>query len=60
MNKAIVTYASLDGMKAAELLDWRALHAHERRRALAELTLAAYRMKEPAPDVRRIQRSSPT
>ena len=57
MNKAIVTYTSLNEMKAAEFLDWRALPAHERLRAVAELTLAAYHMKEPAQDVRRIQRT---
>ena len=57
MNKAIVTYTSLDEMKAEEFREWRALPAHERLRAAAELTLAAYRMKEPAQDVRRIQRT---
>jgi len=57
MNKAIVTYTGLDEMKAEEFREWRALPAHERLRAAAELTLAAYRMKEPAQDVRRIQRT---
>ena len=57
MNKAIVTYTSLDDMKAEELREWRALPAHERLRAVSEITLAAYRMKEPAQDVRRIQRT---
>ena len=57
MNKAIVTYASLDEMKDAELREWRALPAHERLRAVAEMTLAAYRMKEPSQDVARIQRT---
>ena len=57
MNKSIVAYASLDEMKAAELREWRALPAHERLRAVSELTLAAYRMKEPSQDVRRIQRT---
>ena len=57
MNKVIVTYTSLDEMKAAELLEWQALPAHERLRAVSELTLAAYRIKEPTQDVRRIQRT---
>ena len=57
MNKAIVTYASLEEMKAEELREWRALPPHERLRAVAEITLAAYRMKEPTQDVRRIQRT---
>jgi len=41
MNKAIVTYASLDDMKDAELRQWQALPAYERLRAVAEMTLAA-------------------
>ena len=57
MNKTIVTYASLDEMKAAELREWQALPAYERLRAVAEMTLAAWRMKEPSLDVDRIQRT---
>ncbi len=57
MNKAIVTYNSFDEMKAAELREWQALPAHERLRAVAEMTLAAYGMKEPSQDARRIQRT---
>ena len=57
MNKAIATYASLEEMKAEELREWRALPPHERLRTVAEITLAAYRMKEPTQDVRRIQRT---
>ena len=57
MNKAIVIYASLDEIRAEELREWCALPAHERLRAVSEITLAAYRMKEPTQDVRRIQRT---
>ena len=57
MNKSIVAYTSLDEMKAAELREWQAMPPHERLRAVAELTLAAYRMKEPSHDARRIQRT---
>ncbi len=57
MDKSIATYASLDEMKAAELREWQALPAHERLRAVSELTAAAYRMKEPSQDVQRIQRT---
>ena len=57
MNKEIVAYASLDEMKTAELREWQALPGHARLRAVSELTLAAYRMKEPSCDVRRIQRT---
>ena len=57
MNKAIVTYTSLEEMKAAEILEWQAVPAHERLRAVAELTCAAYQIKGPTQDVRRIQRT---
>ena len=57
MNKAIVTYASLDEKKDAELREWQALPAHERLRAVAEMTLAAWRMKEPSLDVPRMERT---
>lgn len=57
MDKTITTFASLEDMKAAELREWQALPAHERLRAVAEMTLAAYRMKDPSDDVVRIQRT---
>ena len=57
MNEEIVAFASLEEMKTAELREWQALPGHERLRAVSELTLAAYRMKEPSLDVRRIQRT---
>ena len=57
MDKTISRYASLDEMKADEYRDWQQLPVHERMNAVAEITLAAYRMKEPAPDVRRLQRT---
>ncbi len=57
MNKSIVTYTSVDEMKDAELRDWRALPVHERLRAVAEMTLAAYRMKEPSLDVPRMEKT---
>jgi hypothetical protein len=57
MDKAISTYTTLDQMKSDEYRDWQELPAHERMSAVAELTLAAYRMREPALDVRRLQRT---
>jgi hypothetical protein len=57
MDKALSVYNGLDGMKADEYRAWQELPAHQRMSAVAELTLAAYRMKEPAPDVRRLQRT---
>jgi hypothetical protein len=57
MNKAIAVYSSLEEMKAAELREWQALPAGDRLRAVSELTAAAYGVKEPSQDVRRIQRT---
>jgi hypothetical protein len=57
MDKTVRKYASLDAMKEAEYRDWQGRPAHERMSAVAEITLAAYRMKEPALNVRRLQRT---
>ena len=57
MDKTITVYTSFEEMKAAELREWQALPAHVRLRAVAEMTLAAYGMKEPPQDARRIQRT---
>jgi len=56
MNKTITAFSSLKEMKAAELREWQSLPAHERLRAVGEMTLAAYQMKDPSQDVARIQR----
>jgi hypothetical protein len=57
MDKAIRKFVSLDEMKADEYRAWQELPAHERMKAVAEITLAAYQMKEPTADVRRLQRT---
>ena len=57
MDKVIQQYSSLDALKADEYRDWQALPPHERMRAVAEITLATYQMKEPARNVRRLQRT---
>jgi hypothetical protein len=57
MDKVITSYASLNELKADEYREWQRLPPHERMKAVAELTLAAYQMKEPALDVRRLQRT---
>jgi hypothetical protein len=57
VDKSIRKYSSLDEMKADEYREWQKLPAHERMRAVAELSLAAYEMKEPTADVRRLQRT---
>ena len=57
MEKTIRVYTSLDEMKADEYRYWQSRPAHERMDAVKEITLAAYQMKETAPDVRRLQRT---
>jgi hypothetical protein len=57
MDKGIRKFESLEDMKADEYKSWQELPAHERMSAVAELTLAAYHMKEPAPHVQRLQRT---
>ena len=57
MDKVIREYPSLDALKADEDRDWQALPPDERMNAVAELSLAAYQMKEPSSDVRRLQKT---
>ena len=57
MDKVIRKYTNLDALKTDEYRDWQELPAHERMNAVVEITLAAYQMKEPTPDVRRLQRT---
>lgn len=56
MDKGVCIYASLKEMKADEYRYWQGRPVHERMSAVSEITLAAYAMKESAPDVRRLQR----
>lgn len=57
MDKVIHQYSSFDALETEEYRDWQALPPHERMRAVAEITLATYHMKEPARNVRRLQRT---
>jgi hypothetical protein len=57
MDKTIRIFASPGEMRAEEYQYWQSRPVHERMDAVAEITLAAYQMKEPAPDVRRLQRT---
>ncbi len=57
MIKTIAVYESFDELKAAELREWQALPAHQRLQAVAELTLAAYRLKDPSLHAPRLQRT---
>jgi hypothetical protein len=57
MDKVIRTYPSLEAMKADEYRDWQQVSVPERMKAVVDLTLACYQMKESAPDVRILQRT---
>jgi hypothetical protein len=57
MDKAMRKYTNLDALKTDEYRDWQGRPAHERMKAVVEITLAAYQMKEPSPDVPRLQRT---
>ena len=57
MDKGIRVFESLEAMKVDEYQDWQERPTHERMSAVAELTLAAYKLKEPTLDVRRLQRT---
>jgi hypothetical protein len=57
MDKVIRKYDSFDAMKADEYVCWQELPPQQRMEALAEITTAAYRLKDPAADVRRLQRT---
>lgn len=55
MDKTIRKYASHKEMKADEYRYWQSRPVHERMDAVAEITLAVYRLKGMAPDVPRLQ-----
>ena len=57
MDKTIRVFTSLNEMKADEYRYWQGRPVHERMKAVMQLTLAAYQMKEPSLDVRRLQRT---
>ena len=57
MDKVIRKYASPESMKDEEYRAWQALPPHERMKAVAAITLEAYRLKEPASNVQRLQRT---
>ena len=57
MDKSVRVYDRREEMKADEYQYWQSRPVHERMSAVAELTLSAYAMKEPAQDVRRLQKT---
>ena len=57
MDKTIRKHTSFDALKAEQYREWQKLPAEKRMEAVAEMTLAAYQMKEPTSDPRRLQRT---
>jgi len=57
MDTSIRVYDSRKEMKADEYRYWQSRPVHERMSAVAELSLSAYAMNEPARDVRRLQKT---
>jgi hypothetical protein len=57
MDKSIRVYDSREEMNADEYRYWQSRPVHERMSAVAELTLTAYTIKEPARNARRLQKT---
>ena len=57
MDKTLRRYTSLADMKAEEYRAWAAMSAGERMKAVADLTIEAYRLKGVIRDVPRLQRT---
>lgn len=57
MDKTIRIFKNHQDMKVEEYLYWQGRPVHERMEAVTELTIAAYRMKDPDCNVRRLQRT---
>ena len=57
MDAIVRKYDSLKEMKADEYRYWQSRPVHEPMSAVKEITLAAYSMKEPVPDIRRLLRN---
>jgi len=53
----IQKYESLEAMKVQEYLYWPGRPAHERIQAVSDITTEAYRLKDPAFHVSRLQRT---
>jgi hypothetical protein len=57
MDTSIRIYGSHEEMKADEYRYWQSRPVHERMNAVVELTLSVYALKDPARDVRRLQKT---
>lgn len=57
MDKTVRIFESHTDMKAEEYRYWQSRPVHERMDAVAELTIAAYKMKDLDFNVQRLQRT---
>lgn len=57
MDKTVRIFESHKDMKAEEYRYWQSRPVHERMEAVTELTVAAYKMKDPDFNVQRLQRT---
>jgi hypothetical protein len=57
MDTSIRIYGSHEEMKADEYRYWQSRPVHERMNAVVELTLSVYALRDPARDVRRLQKT---
>jgi hypothetical protein len=57
VDKTITVFSSFDELTAAALREWQSLPDYERLRAVSELSLALWRMKEPDRDFSRMERT---
>jgi hypothetical protein len=57
MEKTVRIFGNHKDMKAEEYRYWQSRPVHERMSAVTELTVAAYKLKDPDFNVRRLQRT---
>ena len=57
MEKTVRIFGNHKDMKAEEYCYWQSRPVHERMSAVTELTVAAYKLKDPDFNVRRLQRT---
>jgi hypothetical protein len=57
MDKVVRIFENHKDMKTEEYRYWQSRPVHERMKAVTELTIAAYTLKDPTCNVQRLQRT---
>ena len=57
MEKTVRIFKNHEDMKAEEYRYWQSRPVHERMKAVTELTITAYTLKDPTCNVQRLQRT---